>query len=54
MRWPVKKPGDGWKRWFAWYRVQMGEQIVFLELIERRITIKGCGPDLREYRDLSR
>jgi hypothetical protein len=44
MRWNAKKRTErrrqsrfAWRKWFAWYSVEIGDDAVWLELVERRV-----------------
>lgn len=43
IKWPAPKPRDYelWEDWFAWRPVFIGEQLVWLEHIERK-PIQSC------------
>lgn len=38
MRWSATDPRDGWRRRFALLPVKIGDQIIWLEWFERRVT----------------
>lgn len=42
MRWSYQDCGQ-WRKWFAWYPVVVFEQLVWLEVIERRFSETFCG-----------
>ena len=49
MRWSINR----WKRWFAWYPVRVGDDIVWLEWIERKVDSR-MGIYWSEYRNPQR
>jgi hypothetical protein len=49
MRFKIKFE-DQWHRWFAWYPVRIGDERVWLEFVERRITEGGLFDDSFWYR----
>ncbi len=53
MRWPVLDNYGHWRRWFAWYPVQIEDDWVWFEWIERREyeTWGGGGYLYREIGD---
>ncbi len=55
MRWHIARSYDPkeWHRWFAWHPVCVGDELVWLEPVERRIEF-GCYDDFPEYRNLQR
>jgi len=49
MRWPIPDP-HGWRRWFAWYTVEIEGQYVRWEWVERRYLGAGHMVYHYEYR----
>jgi hypothetical protein len=57
MRWSrLPKPRKEWRKWFAWYPVDVGDEVVWLEWLERKTTLYGaCGEFVafHEYRPIT-
>lgn len=52
MRWQAKRSLNwhrDWHRWFAWYPVRVGDQWIWWEHVERKLTPSYDGWD-KEYR----
>lgn len=58
MRWKKESYGkwlermEEWNTWFAWYPTRIGEEIVWLESVERRIGIITTWGIIWYYRKL--
>ena len=55
MRWYSESPEvriareRAWHRWYAWHPIRVGEQLVWLEIVERKITPVFEG-EIHDYR----
>ncbi len=52
MRWLIDFGDRPWHRWFAWYPVRIGEDMAWLEYVER-LTLNAQGYLIHTYRELS-
>lgn len=52
MRWSAVPPkGPVWRKWFAWYPVRIGDEWVWLEMVERTVLGQTEYGPIVDYRN---